>query len=107
MFPNISEWQDYWAGEVFNEPNVLEGQFPDYGAAKGLQSQQLVVLDPMWVRQNDDQSVLFNSDGLANLIQGTMAQGGAITVNVGIYADGSISAPALSVLEGVKSRLLN
>lgn len=107
VFPNISEWQDYWAGEVFNEPNVLEGQFPDYGAAKGLQSQQLVVLDPMWVRQNDDQSVLFNSDGLANLIQGTMAQGGAITVNVGIYADGSISAPALSVLEGVKSRLLN
>ncbi|MGL1934389.1 MAG: alpha-L-fucosidase [Fibrobacterales bacterium] len=107
VFPAISEWQDYWAGEVFNEPDVLQGQFPNYSAAKGLQSQQLVVLDPMWVRQNTDQSVLYSGESLANLIIATMAQGGVITVNVGIYGDGSISAPALSVLEGVKARLVD
>jgi len=42
---------------------------------------------------------------LSEYIKECMQQGGAVTINIGIYQDGSIGKKALKVMQGVKAQI--
>jgi hypothetical protein len=47
----------------------------------------------------------FTSEELSSYIKACMENGGAVTVNMGIYQDGTVGEKALQVMRGVKERI--
>jgi Alpha-L-fucosidase len=57
LYPIVSEWQDYWAGEVYTPGTVPANKIIDSGPGKGLAFQGLVVLENDWVHDKIDSKI--------------------------------------------------
>jgi hypothetical protein len=51
IYPNVSEWQEYWAGETSDPVGLpVNGTNPS-GPGQGLRYQSLIIMEPYWVQQ--------------------------------------------------------
>jgi hypothetical protein len=106
IYPNVSEWQEYWAGETASpvEPPV-NGSNPR-GPGQGLRYQSLLIMEPYWVQQKVEMPApRFDAQRLGDYISQCMDNGGAVTINLGIYQDGSVDPKAVEVLKSVRRRI--
>src|SRR5258706_3707099 len=106
IYPNVTEWQDYWAGEPAS-PVALPVAGPNArGPRQGLPYQALLIMEPYWVQQKVEMPrPQFDAQKLGDYISGCMKNGGAVTINLGIYQDGSVDPRALDVLKEVRQRI--
>jgi hypothetical protein len=103
IYPSVSSWQEYWAGEVAS-PVVLpvKGHMVD-GPVPDLRYQALLIMEPYWVQQRADHpNPRFTASELSKYIRDCMANGGAVTINMGIHQDGTVGAKALDVMKQVR-----
>jgi alpha-L-fucosidase len=98
VYPPETEWQDYWAGEVGDVVKPTLERFVSLGPAHGLQSHNLVYLDAPWVHGAPDTDMelpRFSDAQLIEFVRTNLQHGGATTLNLGIYQDGTVGEQTL------------
>jgi hypothetical protein len=104
IYPPVTQWQEYWAGETASPVALPENGTVDRGPGKGLRYQSLIIMEPYWVQQTASKpDPRFTPNELATYISNCMKNGGAVTVNIGIYQNGTIGEKALATMKEVKS----
>lgn len=105
LYPVVSQWQDYWAGEVYTPSSIPATSILNNGPGRGLPFQSLVVLENDWVHEKIDTKIpspRLHADQLINYISSCSGKG-PVTINVGIYQDGTIGEEALIELKRIKA----
>jgi hypothetical protein len=106
IYPNVTEWQDYWAGETASPVALPVNGTNERGPGQGLQYQALLIMEPYWVQQKVEMpKPQFDGQKLGDYIAGCMKNGGAVTINLGIYQDGSVDPRVVDVLKEVRQRI--
>src|SRR5258706_2616507 len=106
IYPNVTEWQDYLAGETESPVAPPVDGTNARGPGQGLRYQALLIMEPYWVQQKVDMpKPQFDAQKLGDYISGCMKNGGAVTINLGIYQDGSVDPRAVDVLKEVRQRI--
>ncbi|HTF27395.1 MAG TPA: alpha-L-fucosidase [Flavitalea sp.] len=106
IYPAVTEWQEYWAGEAASPVNTPVNGTVERGPGKGLRYQALIIMEPYWVQQKTEMpDPRFNDEELSDYIEKCNAEGGAVTINLGIYQNGKIGDKALQTMKKVKARL--
>ncbi|MCK0191716.1 alpha-L-fucosidase [Arenibacter sp. F20364] len=104
IYPSVTPWQDYWAGEVGSPIDIPVNGYMQNGPAPELPYQALLIMEPYWVQQKSEMpNPRLSSQKLSKYILDCMDNGGAVTVNLGIYQDGTVGKKALDVMKEVKS----
>lgn len=107
LYPSVSEWQDYWAGEVFDPGTTPENKIIRSGPGKGLQFQSLICLQGDWTHTPLNTKVHPNrlsAAEMANYISACEGKG-PVTINIEIYQDGTIGEESLGTMEKLKQLL--
>jgi hypothetical protein len=106
IYPNVTEWQDYWAGETASPVALPVKGTNARGPGQGLRYQALLIMEPYWVQQKVEMpKPQFDAQRLGDYISQCMKNGGAVTINLGIYQDGSVDPRAVDVFKGVRQRI--
>jgi len=107
IYPNVSEWQEYWAGETGSPVGLpLNGTTQEHGPGAGLRYHALLIMEPYWVQQRVEMPrPQFTAQRLGDYIGQCKANGGAVTINLGIYQDGTVDPNAVNVLKEVRKRI--
>ena len=107
IWPDVSPWQDYWPGEVQHPVAPPENGFMKNGPSPDLPYQVLLTMEKhSWgARRSGIIDPKFTSEELASYIKACMENGGAVTINMSIYQDGTVGDKALQVMRGVKERI--
>lgn len=103
ILPKLTEFQDYYAGE--NGPRLprLPGKwyFTGKGPQSGLQPHALICLDDNWNHTAPESPIsppLFADRDLIACVQDANAKGAPLTLNIGVYQDGTASPATISQL---------
>jgi hypothetical protein len=106
IYPAVTEWQEYWAGEAASPVRTPVNGTLDRGPGEGLRYQALIIMEPYWVQQKAEiPDPRFTEEELSNYIERCNNEGGAVTINLGIYQNGKIGDNALQIMKKVKARL--
>ena len=106
IYPAVTEWQEFWAGETASPVELPKNGTLERGPGKGLRYQSLLIMEPYWVQEKPEiPDPRFSVEELSEYIKECMQQGGAVTINMGIYQDGSVGKKALQVMQGVKAQI--
>jgi hypothetical protein len=105
IFPSTVPWQEYWAGEVASPGKKAVQRTMVEGAGKGLQYQALLIMDAPWVHGEPRREMAdprFTADELNHYINKCSEKEGVVTINLGIYQDGTIGKKTLEVMRQLK-----
>lgn len=106
IYPNVSEWQEFWAGETASPVELPVNGTIQTGPGQGLRYHSLLIMEPYWVQQKVEMTKpQFNAQRLGDYVSQCMKNGGAVTINLGIYQDGSVDPRAVDVLKEVRQRI--
>jgi hypothetical protein len=97
VYPVETPWQDYWAGEVGDLVRPATSRYITSGNAIGLQSHFLLYADAPWVHSLPDtemEPLRFSNQALIDFVKKNAESEAAVTINLGIYQDGSIGEAA-------------
>jgi hypothetical protein len=76
---------------------MVDGPVPD------LRYQALLIMEPYWVQQRPvHPDPRFKATELSKYIRDCMVNGGAVTINLGIFQDGTVGEKALDVMKQVR-----
>jgi len=107
IYPSVTNWQDYWAGEVAGLVTMPTTRYFTNGPAVGLQSQLLVILEPQWWMDQLGRTPSYSAQQMSNYAVSAIRNGVALTVNTMIYADGTILPASLNVFRAMKAAVVN
>jgi alpha-L-fucosidase len=108
IYPAVTEWQEYWAGEAASPVALPESGTMKRGPGKGLRYQSLIIMEPYWVQAKAEMpDPRFTPEELSKYIRDCMERGGAVTINMGIYQNGTVGKKALEVMTQVKKIIRN
>jgi len=108
VYPAVTPWQDYWAGEVGSPIVPADEPLMNRGAGKGLPYHALLMLEGGWVygRKNPNATGIpaprTSGEKLGSYIKECMNHGGVVTVNLMISQEGKISDKTVAVMEKVR-----
>lgn len=103
IYPAVTVWEEYWAGETASPVLPPKEGTIERGPGKGLRYQALIIMEPYWVQQKAEMpDPRFNAEELSKYIAECMKQGGAVTINLGIYQDGTVDKRALQIMKEVR-----
>lgn len=107
LYPNVSEWQDYWAGEVYSPGTTPENKIIRSGPGKGLQFHSLIALQGDWTHTQLNSKVHPNRLSATEIINFIAASEGKgpVTINIEIYQDGTIGEESLDTMEKIRQQL--
>ena len=106
VLPTSTEFQDYYAGE-FGGALILPdtSYFGKSGPAGGLQPHGMIFLDDSWHHGHLDTDIeppRFATKQLVDYVKKCIASNLVITMNMGIYQDGSASAATLAQMRSLR-----
>ena len=107
LYPIVSEWQDYWAAEVYSPGTTPENTIVKSGPGKGLRFHSLIALQGDWVHSSLNSKVHPNRlspEELINYISACEGKG-PVTINIEIYQDGTIGEESMATMEKIKQQL--
>jgi hypothetical protein len=107
IYPIVTPWQDYWAGEAAGLVPVPQTRYLTEGSGTGLQSHLLVILEPNWWMDQLGRSPSYNGQTMANYVTQCIRNGVAITINTMIYVDGTILPASMDVFRYIKQAVAN
>jgi hypothetical protein len=107
IYPIVSPWQDYWAGETYSIPTEPSARISENGPGAGLRYHALLALEGGWVHTEHDTAIpapVLETDKLLEFIDASASKG-PVTLNVLIYQDGTISELSMNVLKKIRDHL--
>jgi hypothetical protein len=107
IYPDVTPWQDYWSGEIQQPIEIPENGFMKNGSSPNLPYQALLTMEKhLWVQKKAEiMDPKYNSEQLSTYIKDCMDNGGAVTINLAIYQDGTVGEKALQVMKEVKDQI--
>jgi len=106
IYPSVTPWQEFWAGEVASPVALPENGFMKDGPVPNLQYQALLIMEPYWVQEKAQMpNPRFTSAELSKYIRDCMDKKGAVTINLGIYQNGTVGEKALQVMREVREQI--
>jgi hypothetical protein len=107
IMPRSTDFQEYWAGELAGSLLRLpaKGYFDDDGPQSGLQPHGLIFIDDPWMHGSPNTEIhapLFSDQELAAYIADCSKKGASVTMNIGVYQDGTASAATLQQLATIR-----
>jgi hypothetical protein len=108
IYPIETPWQDYWAGEVGDIVQPATSRYAASAAASGLQSHFLLYADAPWVHSLPDaemEPLRFSDESLISFVKKNAEKEAAVTINLGIYQDGSIGDAARRQMAAVRQAI--
>jgi hypothetical protein len=110
ILPKSTDFQEYWGGEVGGTLKRLpeEGYFDGSGPQSGLQPHVMIFVDDPWMHTRPDTDIqppLFGDKELADYIMDCNRKSAPVTLNVGVYLDGTASPATLRQLDAVRKAI--
>jgi hypothetical protein len=107
IFPVLTPWQDYWAGEL----NSLQGPFQSRhirtGAGTGFQAHGMVSMLESWV--HSDAAPMpppqFSAEDLIAHVKANIKHQAVTTINIGIYQDATIEESSLDMMRQLRGAI--
>lgn len=104
IFPVLTPWQDYWAGELNSLQKPFESRFIQKGAGTGFQAHGMVSMLPSWV--HSDTAPIpppqFSAEDLIAHVKTNVEHQAVTTINIGIYQDGTIEQSSLDMMRELR-----
>ena len=76
------------------------------GPVPNLPYQALLIMEPYWVqKKGESPDPRITPEKLSTYIKQCKENGGAVTINLGIFQDGTVGEKALQVMREVKSEI--
>lgn len=104
IFPVLTPWQDYWAGELNTLQNPFESRYIQRGAGTGFQAHGMVSMLPSWVHSETGPipPPQFSTEDLIAHVKTNMEHQAVTTINIGIYQDGTIEQSSLDMMRQLR-----
>jgi len=104
IFPVLTPWQDYWAGELYALQNPFESRYIQRGAGTGFQAHAMVSMLPSWVHSEIGPipPPQFSTEDLIAHVKANMEHQAVTTINIGIYQDGTIEQSSLDMMRQLR-----
>ena len=104
IFPVLTPWQDYWAGELYSLQDPFESRYIQKGAGRGFQSHGMVSMLPSWVHSETGPipPPQFSTADLIAHVKANMEHQAVTTINIGIYQDGTIEQSSLDMMRQLR-----
>jgi hypothetical protein len=104
IFPVLTPWQDYWAGELNALQNPFESRYIQRGAGTGFQAHGMVSMLPSWVHSETGPipPPQFSTEDLIAHVKTNMEHQAVTTINIGIYQDGTIEQSSLDLMRQLR-----
>ncbi len=104
IFPVLTPWQDYWAGELNSLQNPFESRYIQRGAGTGFQAHGMVSMLESWVHSETGPipPPHFSAEDLIAHVKANMEHQAVTTINIGIYQDGTIEQSSLDTMRQLR-----
>jgi hypothetical protein len=104
IFPVLTPWQDYWAGELNALQNPFESRYIQTGAGTGFQAHGMVSLLPSWVHSETGPipPPQFSTEDLIAHVKANMEHQAVTTINIGVYQDGTLEQSSLDMMRELR-----
>ena len=104
IFPVLTPWQDYWAGELNALQNPFESRYIQTGAGAGFQAHGMLSMLPSWVHSEAGPipPPQFSAEDLIAHVKANMEHQAVTTINIGIYQDGTIEQSSLDMMRQLR-----
>jgi hypothetical protein len=104
IFPVLTPWQDYWAGELNSLQNPFESRYIQKGAGTGFQAHGMVSMLQSWVHSDTGPipPPQFSTEDLIAHVKANMEHQSVTTINIGIYQDGTIEQSSLDMMRQLR-----
>jgi hypothetical protein len=104
IFPVLTPWQDYWAGELNALQNPFESRYIQRGAGAGFQAHGMVSMLESWVHSETGPipPPQFSAQELIAHVKANMEHQAVTTINIGIYQDGTIGQSSLDTMRQLR-----
>ncbi len=108
IFPVTTSWQDYWAGEIMWVQEPAGSRYIKYSVGEGLQWHGLFMLEGVWGHGKPDTEMeppTISAEELTDYVKACMANGGVVSINMGIYQDGKVGKESLKVMQALREAI--
>ena len=104
IFPVLTPWQDYWAGELNNLHNPFGSRYIQRGAGTGFQAHGMVSMLESWVHSETGPipPPQFSAEDLIAHVTSNMERQAVTTINIGVYQDGTIEKSSLDMMHQLR-----
>ena len=108
IFPVLTSWQDYWAGELYALQNPFESRYIQRGAGAGFQAHGMLSALPSWVHSEAGPipPPQFSTGDLIAYVKANMEHQAVTTINIGIYQDGTIEQSSLDMMRQLRRAIM-
>jgi hypothetical protein len=104
IFPVLTPWQDYWAGELNRLQNPFPSRYIQTGAGKGFQAHGMLSMLESWVHSDPGPipPPQFSTEDLIAYVNANMQHQAVTTINIGIYQDGTVEESSLEMMRQLR-----
>ena len=104
IFPVLTPWQDYWAGEFNTLQSPFQSRYIQRGAGAGFQAHGMVSMLQSWVHSDavPIPPPQFSTEDLIAHVKANMQHQAVTTINIGIYQDGTIEESSLDMMRQLR-----
>jgi len=107
IFPVLTPWQDYWAGELNRLQNPFQSRYIQRGAGKGFQAHGMLTMLPPWVHSEPGliPPPQFSTKDLIAYVKANIEHQAVTTINIGIYQDGTIEQTSRQMMRQLRQAI--
>jgi hypothetical protein len=104
IFPVLTPWQDYWAGELNSLQDPFQSQYIQTGAGTGFQAHGMVSMLESWVHSDavPMPPPQFSAENLIAHVKANMKHQAVTTINIGNYQDATIEDSSLNMMRQLR-----
>ena len=104
IFPVLTPWQDYWAGELNRLQNPFPSRYIQRGAGKGFQAHGMLSMLEPWVHSEPGPipPPQFSAEDFVAYVKANVEHQAVTTINIGIYQDGTVEQSSLEMMRQLR-----
>jgi hypothetical protein len=104
IFPVLTPYQDYWAGELNSLHNPFASRYIQRGAGKGFQAHGLLSMLESWVHAKPGPipAPQFSAEDLIAYVSANIEHQAVTTINIGIYQDGTVEQSSMDMMRQLR-----
>lgn len=107
IFPVLTPWQDYWAGELNELQNPFRSRYIQRGAGKGFQAHGMLTMLGPWVHSEPGPipPPQFSAEDLIAYVKANVEHQAVTTINIGIYQEGTIEETSRQTMRKLRQAI--
>jgi len=107
IFPVLTPWQDYWAGELNALQNPFLSRYIQRGAGKGFQAHGMLTMLGSWVHSEPGPipAPQFGAEDLIAYVKANVEHQAVTTINIGIYQEGTTEETSRQMMRKLRQAI--